>query len=1126
MKKFRKLTRGCSFVIQSRTLTKLWKMTRLTVLLILLGMGQAFALGSYAQATTLNLNFKNADLEEVLAEIEDQSEFFFLYNKDLIDVEQKVDVEVRNKKINEILDQLFEGKDIRYFLIDRQIVLSNHYGETGISGKENMMVQQQPAVSGTVTDESGLPLPGVTVVVKGTTQGTVTGADGNYSLSNIPEDATLVFSFVGMRTQEVEVGDQANINIEMAVDAIGIEEVVAVGYGTMRKSDLTGSVISVSGEELSKIPVSNIGNALQGKAAGVDVTVANGAPGGAPKIRIRGGNSISGGNEPLYVIDGFPTDNVLQILSPNDIQSIEILKDASATAIYGSRGANGVILITTKKGNVGATKITIDSYVGFNTITNKPELLNASQFIQLANEAAVNDGMPSIYNEPLASYGNTNWQDEILRTGIQQNYQLNVSGGTPKTRYSISGNYFSENGIVKNSDFNRGNLRFNVDSDISSKITFGTSVLIGRTSGNSLPLAGDGSVDRGGVISTALFVPPIVPIYNENGNYVFLYEEYVGQNPVAMINEIVNERIALNGIGNAFAEVELFKGLKVKILVGTNFSYVKNNEYLPSNTFRGSALQGSASVSFNQIYNWLNENTINYKKEFENHSFNILAGFTRQHNKVESLSGSANGFITDAFLFNSLQSGNTPVAPRTNASEWGLESYLGRINYIYKNKYLITSTMRYDGSSKFGKNNKFGLFPSGSFAWRLSEENFLDNAEYLNDLKLRLSYGITGNQAIPSYGSLASITASPWFGYIFGNAMNSGVGFESLENAGLEWEKTNQFDFGIDLSLWKGRLSFTADYYKKVTKDLLLSVNLPSHTGFDNAIQNIGKVQNKGVEFLLSADILVSKLEWNSSLNISANKNKVLDLGDTGEQYTGQGPFFAGINQYSIITEGEPLGAFYGYIFDGIYRDEEQIAELGHQPESKPGDMIYRDFDKSGKLSPDDRLVIGKAIPDLIIGMNNNFRYNNFDLSISMISYLGMERLNMNRYGLESLNGMFNNSVSVLNRWTPTNIDTDIPRATRTGHQYQVSTREVEDASFLRLRNVTLGYTLPDHRNKLKNIGISNLKIYATGMNLITFTNYSGFDPEIGTSDDRNPGGDYGNYPMPKTIIFGFNVSF
>ncbi|MEX2567472.1 MAG: SusC/RagA family TonB-linked outer membrane protein [Cyclobacteriaceae bacterium] len=1069
----------------------------------------------------VRVEIQDKTLMETFSILERKSPFKFVYDKNDAFLTQKFNIEMQTLSIEDILVAIARENKLRFKQVNHNITVSK---PATFKSEEIEVVDTSIEITGTVTDENGEPLPGVTVVIEGTNTGTVSDIDGKYTI-DADVGAVLVYSFVGFQPQRQTVGSSGKIDVRMTEDFGSLDEVVVVGYGSVKKSDLTGSVSSVSSKELVAVPVSNIGSALQGRAAGVDVVQGDGSPGSMPRIRIRGGNSITGGNEPLYVIDGFPVTGGLEGISPNDIESIEVLKDASATAIYGSRGANGVVLVSTKQGVLGAPKVTFETYLGVNHITNRPQLLDAEQYIALANEALVNDGMPPMFTEPVSSYGNTDWQEEILQPGIQQNHQLTVSGGTESTRYSFSGNFFKEQGVVRNSDFSRGNIRFNIDSKISDRLTIGSNITLGRTSDNTLPTAGNGSVDRGGVISTALLVPPIVPIYDIDGNYIFQYEDYLGQNPVAMVNEMVNESVILRGFGNAFAEYELINGLRLKVSLGTNLNYQKNNSYLPTNTFQGSAQNGIASVNMVQNYNWLNENTLSYQTNIgEDHSINLLGGFTRQQNKTESLSGSASDFITNAFLYNSLQSGNAPGAPRTNASDWALESYLGRINYIFRDKYLLTATARYDGSSRFGVNKKYGFFPSGSLAWRISEEEFMKMWGNLDDLKLRASYGITGNQAIPSYGSLSSLTASAGFGYIFGGVPGLGVGPSSIGNEDLGWEKTKQMDIGLDASLFGGRINFTADFYHKITEDLLLNANLPNHTGFRSAIRNIGSIENKGVEFTIGSDILVNQFTWNTSLNLTANRNRVMDLGETGEQLTGGGPVTIGINQYSIIKEGEPLGAFYGYIFDGIYQSEEQVNELGHQPLAKTGDLIYRDLNGDGILNQEDRMILGKALPNFILGFDNHFSYRNFDLNIFFVSYLGTDRLHLNRYILEFLNGVYNHSTAVLERWTPDNPSNYMPRATRTGHQYRVSTREVEDASFIRLRNLSLGYNIPSHI--LSNLKINNLRFYVTGMNLFTITNYTGFDPEIGTTNDRNPGGDYGNYPMPRTLILGLNVVF
>jgi TonB-dependent starch-binding outer membrane protein SusC len=1002
-------------------------------------------------------------------------------------------------------------------------------------------------VTGKITDETSSPLPGVNILEKGTTNGTVTDAEGAFTINVTDANAVLLVTYIGYTMEEIAVAGRSTIDVKMTPDVKSLSEVVVIGYGAVRQRDLTGSVSSVKSTDLRMTPTPNLQQALQGRAAGVDVVQGGGNPGAVPRIRIRGSNSISGNNDPLYVVDGFPTTGGIESLNPGDIESIEVLKDASATAIYGSRGANGVILITTRNGKSGSTKIDFEHFTGFNYISNPPEMLNTEQFRQLAQEAVENNGRTFVETRTIDNEANTNWLDQILQTGIQQNYQLSLSGGNDKTKFLISGNYYNEKGIVKNSDFTRANVRFNLSSQVTDKLKFGINTTVGRNLDNSLPTGGDGGVDRGGVISTSLFVPPTVPISDPNtGNYIFNYElyrifnpannqtavqNYQGQNPVSMVNELVNINSVFRILGNTFAEYEIIKGLKFKTLWGVSINYNKRNQYTPSNTFTVAGTRGAATVSMAEGYNWLNENTLNYDKVLGKHSVGVLAGYTIQRDKREDLAGNAQNFVSDAFQFNSLEQGAV-VGTGSGASDWTILSYLGRINYIFSDKYLVTLTGRYDGSSRFSANNKYAFFPSGSIAWRISEESFLKDQQIVSDLKLRFGYGVTGNTPSSSYQSLARLNNGPTSGgpsnnYVFGGTASTGTALGGLGNPDLKWEKTVQYNAGLDIAFLDGRVSASLDFYSKVTQDLLLPVNLPGHLGVTSILRNLGEVENKGIEFTINGTIIDrNQLKWTSSFNLTANRNKVLTLNGSAEQIIGQGPFFASINQYAIIREGQPLGAFYGYRADGIFQSVEEVNAHGVQNGKAPGEIRYVDEDVSGTVDGSDRLIIGNPYPDFIGGLNNTVTYKGFDLNVFITGTLGVDRFNMTRYGTESLNGIFNNSTTVLNRWTPTNPSNDIPRAFSGTRVWRPSTREVEDASYLRFRTITLGYSLP--QNVLERIKVRSARIYATGFNLFTITNYSGFDPESTSTvtSDTVFGADFGSYPRPKTFVFGVSIGF
>ncbi len=1146
MKKIREQeASGCLPERSNRALKKLLLMTNLTVFCFFLSVMQAMAVDSYAQMTRISIKADNERLENVLTRIEDESEFFFLYNKDLVNVEQKINVDAQNEIIKAILDQVLEGKDIAYTVFNRQIVLSN-------IDIVNEVAVQQKSVSGKVTDNSDQPLPGVTVLVKGTTLGTITNAEGEYTLTNIPEDATLVFSFVGMKKQEIPVVSKTTINAIMEVDAIGIEEVVAVGYGTMKRSDLTGAVTSVKGDQLESTPANTFVQTLQGRAAGVDIKAASNAPGGGIRIRIRGSNSINASSEPLYVIDGFPIDNndvtpdgagnnalpqsPLSTLSPNEIESIEILKDASATAIYGSRGANGVVLITTKRGQVGKSKIDFDYSVDIASVRHKLDLANAEELATLANEWATNNDMAPIYDgidKPLPEElgEGTDWQDAIFRKALTHRYNLSISGGTENTQYLVSGDYLDQDGVIIESNFKRAGLRFNLDQKVSNKIKIGVNANANHTINDAVPSDGSG-YQNDSPLWNALTTTPVIPIKDENGNYVHNHDETfkILENPVSIAKTRTDITYTNRMIGSAFADIEVLNGLIFRANFGADLINSKRNVYIP-NTAETQALPnlGVASIGAIQSMNWLAEYTLTYKKEFgSGHRLSAMAGYTAQSTKIENVFSRTDDFSTNKFEYNNLGAGSDPRPSSSHATEAGLLSYIGRVSYTYQDKYILTSTIRRDGSSKFGSDNKWGVFPSVGLAWRISEESFLKNAEVLSNLKLRTSYGVTGNQDIGSYSSLALYnTTRPIIG---GNPV---IGFypNRIPNPDLKWERTTQFNMGADVVLWEGKFNLSAEYYIKKTNDLLLNVTIPNQSGYNSSVQNIGEVENKGLEFSLGYNNSFGQVIWNSSFNISFNRNKVVSLPEGTERLIfgiGRGESAYG---RSIVIPGEPLGSFYGYHFMGIWQTEEEITEAGNSVggKNRPGLPRYEDLNGDGfRDNDDDRKIIGNPNPDFIYGFSNEFSYKNFKLLVFINGTYGNEIANLNRIGLLTQPQKHNVlKIYYDQRWTgPGTSNTIEAPLHNAGEWKNFSDRDVEDGSYLRVKTISLSYNLPQNIFGVE--WIRSTQIYVAGENLITLTNYTGFDPEVDlySSSNVQMGVDNGAYPASKSIRVGIKLGF
>jgi TonB-linked SusC/RagA family outer membrane protein len=989
-------------------------------------------------------------------------------------------------------------------------------------------------LSGRVTGENGEGLPGVNVVIKGSIRGTNTDADGHYQLSVPATGTTLVFSFVGYTSQEVQAGNRTTVNVQLVPDNKSLNEVVVVGYGTVKKSDLTGAVAKVGETNIKATPIPSLDRAMQGRAAGVQVVSNSAAPGGSSTIRIRGSGSVNASNDPLYVIDGFPTTG-LNSINTNDIESIEVLKDASATAIYGSRGSNGVVLVTTKRGKAGKTVISYEAYYGVQSIRRKIPLLNATQFADFVNEARVNGGGQPYFNgssadQPLpSSLGEgTDWQGQIFRAVPIQSHQLAASGGTDKSRYAISFGYYNQQGIVLNSNFKRYTLRANLDNNLTSRLKAGLTMQGAFTTGNNAKTDVDGN-GGGGVTSSALSYAPNFPVYNADGSYyknTGALNGYGVDNPLAVANEITNVGTTIRILANSYLDYTIIDGLTFRTSFGADLQTTKTNSYATRLSLAGSSLGGGASITNVQSIGWLNENTLNYTRQLTpKHSLNALLGYTIQGLAIENVGATANTFTNDFALYNNLGAGSSLVAPSSGASDWRLISYLARINYGFDDRFLLTLTGRRDGSSRFGPNEKFGFFPSGALAWKLANEKWIKSITAISDAKLRLSYGLSGNQEIGNYRYLANISSTP---YILGGQLNSGSYTSSIANPDLRWEKNAQFDAGIDIGLLNNRIQFTADYYIKTTSDLLFSVGVPTSSGFSTTLKNIGSIQNKGLELSLNTiNVDRGGFRWTSEFNITFNQNKIQTLDGRQEFTTGTDAviFATSINPI-LLQVGSPLGNFYGRVADGIFQNQSEVDASAQKTTAKPGDIRYKDLNGDGVINDNDRAIIGNANPKFFGGFNNTFSFKGFDLNIFVQGNSGNQILNYGTFDLLNLTGGNNQSTRILDRWTPTNPSNTIPRANSAGGSRILSSFQVEDGSYLRVKNISLGYNLP--RDLLSRLAIASAKIYVTAQNWITITKYTGYDPEVNRygSSSLSQGLDYGGYPAAKTLLVGLNLKF
>lgn len=981
-------------------------------------------------------------------------------------------------------------------------------------------------VSGRVTGPNNEGLPGVNVIVKGTQKGTTTDANGQYTLADVPARATLTFSSIGFAAQEIAVGNRSTVNIGLSADNRSLSEVVVVGYGTQRKIETTGSIASIKSADLVQTPVVNVAQGIQARVAGVQVVQNSGAPGGNVSVRIRGTNSINGTSEPLYIVDGIQISNgggisdvsPLSTINPNDIESIEVLKDASATAIYGSRAANGVVLITTKRGKTGVTRVTYDGYYGVQSVRKKLDVLNAAQFAQLDNEVFKNN----YYPDPASLGQGTNWQELIFRQAPIQNHQLSINGGSEKTQLALSANYFSQDGIVINSGFKRYSLRLNLDHRISERVKVGTSILGSYTDSKNVPYGstslGDGPAVTTSILGAALGAPPTLLPYRPDGTLFPFGEQAAGQyrevtNPLGLA--AVQNRLGIQRIlANVYGEVNLLKGLTYRASFNVDLQNSLRNVYSPRSIVAQGDLNdnaGSASKNNANSTLLLHESILTYVATLTGgHSLKFTGVFGTQSIRANANNIDANGFPNDATTNEALQLALARTVSSSRSSE-RLDSYLGRINYGFKDKYFLDLTARADGSSKFGANNKYGFFPAVSAAWRIIEEPFLKNQNILSDLKLRGSYGVTGNAGgISPYQSLATV-ASVGSDYQFNHVYLTGINPTGIANPDLRWERSTQADIGLDLSLFNNRISLVADVYNKTTRDLLYIRTLPLSSGYSSITGNFAGLQNRGLELALNARILQGPLKWDVAANVTMNRNKVLDLdgGTTQERF---------VTTYSILSVGQPLGLFKTYVFDGINQTGETILP-GY--DGRLGGHKVKDLNGDGVINSADQTVTGNPNPKAIFGFSTNLSYKEFDLGVFVSGSYGNDIFNQARFAFETPLGGRNLLAGTANRWSPTNPNQEYASGAQ-GGRLPVSNRFIEDGSYVRVKNLTLGYTLP----RIK--GVERIRVYVSGNNLLTFTKYTGFDPEVNTYAGSNTviGIDNLVYPPARSVLGGLQVTF
>ncbi|WP_425414116.1 SusC/RagA family TonB-linked outer membrane protein [Rudanella lutea] len=1020
-------------------------------------------------------------------------------------------------------------------------------------------------ITGRVVDDANSALPGVSVVMKGTTRGTVTDADGRFRLEVPDAGATLVFSFVGYTAQEVAVTNQTTINLTLQADNKQLNEVVVIGYGTVRKSDLTGSVAGVKADQIMERPAPSLNQALSGRMPGVQVNTNSGRPGGRTTVRIRGFSSINSSNNPLYVVDGvlLPQGNqnqfssAIDYINPNDIVSIEVLKDASSTAIYGARGANGVILVTTKKGKAGEGTVTYNADFSVNTIgPNRPQVLNAREYLAteelaykniakydpkgwaagqytyldpIARRKAYSANFPGVFDENLNPLYDTDWFKESTQNKLSQNHQLGFSGGSERTQYSLSLGYRDDQGLIKTSYMKRYSGRFTIDDQVKKWLKIGGTLSYNNQAENL--------VDINDAVARQIVEDfPFLPVRYANGQFANNRDYPSAEGTMSSVHRLMGRKYILNTqtvLGSLYANLNLAKGLEFKTILGTNIVTQENNESQTRTLNIGG--NGNARTYNQKETFWSLENLLTYNRQIgTDHSIQGLLGVSWQENNFFSMNAQVNNFATDYFGFNNLGAGATNPQVGSNASRFAFNSYFGRVNYGYKEKYLLTVTGRADGSSRFGDNHKFAFFPSAAVAWRVSEEDFLKGNPIVSNLKLRASYGQTGNSEIPTYQSLATLSST--YAAVYNDTRVSGTGINRLANPDLRWEKTAQSDVGLEVSLFNGRVNLEADYYYRLTTDMLLDAPVPQSSGYATIRRNVGSMENKGFEFgLNTVNVSRGGFSWNTSFNLSLNRNKVLTLATPADIFNVGGPNFT--NPTNIIRVGAPVGSFWGLTRLGVWSEAEReeaakFTSYRNNLTILPGDIKYLDVNGDKVINDADRSIIGNGSPKGWGALTNQFKFGNFDATLELQFMYGNDVMMMNLHASEDRQALANSYKSVLNAWTPQNQNTPIAevRETRAGYVTNVDSHWIKDGSFLRGRNLLFGYTLPSQvASRMK---VSRLRFYTTVQNFFLLVD----DPIVGDPEvtPTNQGGGnsafsqgmiWHNYPKPTTYMLGLQLT-
>ncbi len=1123
------------------------------------------------------INNQQTTLVDLFKSIQKQTGFTFFYSNAVLDDSEKIKFSSGKVRLNDLLAEVLHPKNLSWVFKEHVIILHKRTAPAPqrSSGVMHASVMQQldvpqVVITGKVTNSEGRPISGASVQLKGSQLGTTTKADGTFELQLEQAAGSLVVSYVGYQEQEIPINGSTRLTIILVETATQLTDVVVVGYGTRKKSDLTGAVATVSANNLKERAVVNFGEAMAGQLAGVQVQQINGAPGGEGlSVRVRGTGSITQSNAPLYVVDGYPMEGgAFRLINPSDIESIQILKDASSTAIYGSRGANGVVIITTKRGKTGAPTVSVNAFAGVQQRSKAIEVMNRDQYVQWfidgRNQAWLDqpvitadpDKTPHSINDPnsrrklypsanslymipdgkdgykynffdpqsVAQMADNNWQDLLFRTAPIQQYEVSVAGGSERTRYVFAGSYIDQQGISLNTDYKRFNFRTNVESQLSNRLKLGLNLNAYSAGGNEQANGKDAP------ILYALSLPPIYEQYNADGTYGSMVrnpEVLAGDvaNPIGIAQELDRFRKRYGWLGTLYGELDVLDNLKYRININGSIQDNNYQLYEPSYVDFDGSKSPRPARGVNERgtdFDWVIEQTLSYNKQFgSRHDMVLLGGFSSQKQTNEYMYGEARGFPNDNIQ--TLNAGTMYQLSSTKSS-YSMVSYFGRANYTFDKRYLLTATVRTDGSSRFGANKKWGVFPSVSAAWRVSEENFMAGlAGRINDLKLRASYGIAGNNRIGNYSAIGLLSTGF---YPTGDALRVIVSPSTIPNDDLGWEKVLQTNIGFDLGLLNNRIRVEADFYNSKSINLLLNVPVPTVTGYSSQIQNIGKVLNQGIEFLVVTKNITGNFNWSSDFNISFNKNKVLEVGPGGQPIFASAP---NANNSFVTKPGHPIASFWGYVYEGVFQTQEELSKYPHLPADKVGDARYKDVNGDGKLDQNDKTIIGNNHPKFQGGFGNNFSYRNFTLSAQLSYSYGAQLFSFFKRMIGIYHGDRNALVEQVGRWRSPDQPGDgvhfRPTRNPTGWQRDPSSSWVTDGSYIRLRNITLAYDF--NVSKLNALKINALRVYLTGQNLFTWTKYPGFDPETSSEGEGlSRGGDYLGYPAARTLIAGLNLSF